>query len=281
MDAIIDQMQANAQQPMLSVVLISWKMRDLLERMLDSLYQWMPSISHEVICVDNGSMDGTTEMLRQRFPEVRVIVNEQNLGVAPARNQAISMATGRYIAILDADLEFVEDALSPILAALEESPKIGIAGCRLTFPNGVQQYNAKRFPTLFAQLSRRSRFLQRLDGGRSLAHHEMREWDRSDSREVDYLIGACQVVRREVFDRIGLLDDAIFYGPEDIDFCLRARQAGWICWFVHTARILHHEQRITRQKPFSMIMRRHLYGLFHFYRKHGLRYACKRHNLNS
>jgi len=272
LDAIIDQMQANAQQPMLSVVLISWKMRDLLERMLDSLYLWMPSVPHEVICVDNGSTDGTTEMLRQRFPEVRIIVNEQNLGVAPARNQAISMATGRYIAILDADLEFVEDALSPILAALEADPKIGIAGCRLTFPNGVQQYNAKRFPTLFAQLSRRSHFLQRLDGGRSLAHHEMREWDRNDSREVDYLIGACQVVRREVFDRIGLLDGAIFYGPEDIDFCLRARQAGWICWFVHTARILHHEQRITRQKPFSMIMRRHLLGILHFYRKHGLNY---------
>jgi GT2 family glycosyltransferase len=265
-------MQANAQQPMLSVVLISWKMRDLLERMLDSLYRWMPPIPHEVICIDNGSMDGTTEMVRSRFPQVQLVVNEQNYGVAPARNQAISMASGRYVAILDADLEFVEDALSPVLDALEQNTEIGIAGCRLTFPDGTLQYNAKRFPTLYAQLSRRSRLLQALDGGKSLAHHEMREWDRCDSREVDYLIGACQVVRREVFERIGLLDGDIFYGPEDIDFCLRARQAGWRCWFVHSVRILHHEQRITRQKPFSMIMRRHLLGILHFYRKHGLRY---------
>jgi GT2 family glycosyltransferase len=262
-------------QPQLSVVVISWKMRDLLERMLTSLYRWMPSIDFEVICVDNGSEDGTIDMVTSGFPSVQLIRNPVNLGVAPARNQAITKATGKFIAILDADLEFVEDSLGPILSLLQSMPSVGIAGCRLTFQDGITQHNAKRFPTLFAQLSRRSNFLRWLDGGKQLAHHEMHEWDRSTSREVDYLIGACQVIRKEVFDQVGLLDDSIFYGPEDIDFCLRARQVGWKCWFVHSVRIIHHEQRITKQKPFSMIMRRHLIGLLYFYRKHGLGYASK------
>jgi GT2 family glycosyltransferase len=260
-------------RPLLSVVLITWKMRHLLERMLDSLYRYMPEIPFEVILVDNGSSDGTIEMVESRFPNVTLIKNHENRGVAPARNQAIRLAAGSYVAILDADLELVEDALGPIIEFLEHSPEYGIAGSRLVFPDGTTQYNAKRFPSLFALLTRRISALRILDQGHSLAHHEMHDWDRSSSREVDYLIGACQIIRREVLDQIGLLDEAIFYGPEDIDFCLRTRQAGWKIWWKHDVRIIHHEQRTTKKSPFSSLSRKHYLGLWHFFRKHGLGYT--------
>jgi len=265
-------MEGTDTRPLLSVVLITWKMRDLLERMLESLYRFMPEIDFEVVCVDNGSCDGTVEMIRTRFPQVKLLCNATNQGVAPARNQAIKVAKARYIAILDADLEFVENALGPLLAFLEASPEYGIAGARLTFQDGTTQFNAKHFPSLYALLSRRLGLLRILDRGHSLSHHEMHDWDRSTSREVDYLIGACQIIRREVFDRIGLLDEEIFYGPEDIDFCLRTRRAGWKIWWRHDVRIIHHEQRTTKKSPLSSLSRKHYLGLWHFFRKHGLRY---------
>jgi GT2 family glycosyltransferase len=266
-------MEGTVNQPFLSVVVITWKMRDLLERMLDSLYRFMPAIEFEVLLVDNGSRDGTLEMVESRFPGIRLIRNEENRGVAAARNQALRIARGRHVAILDADLELVEDALGPILSFLEASPDYGIAGARLIFPDGTTQFNAKRFPSLGALLSRRIPLLRAFDGGKALAHHEMHDWDRTSSQEVDYLIGACQIIRREVLDQIGLLDETIFYGPEDIDFCLRARQAGWKIWWKHDVRIIHHEQRSTKKNPLSNLSRKHYKGLWHFFRKHGLRYS--------
>jgi hypothetical protein len=265
-------MEGSANRPLLSVVVISWKMRDLLERMLATLQYHTSFPDLEILLVDNGSRDGTVEMVRQRFPTVRLLCNAENRGVAPARNQAIALATGRYVAILDADLEFVEDALGPLVEFLEANREYGIAGARLTFPDGTTQFNAKRFPSLVALLSRRLPALRLVGGKQALARHEMHDWDRCSSREVDYLIGACQVIRREVFDAVGLLDESIFYGPEDIDFCLRARRAGWKVWWKHDVRIIHHEQRTTKKNPLSSLSRKHYKGLWHFFRKHGLGY---------
>lgn len=268
----MDRVDSPASTPTVSIVVISWKMRDLAFRMLDTLHRFVTGVDFEVVFVDNGSEDGTLEMVESKFPSVRLIRNIQNRGVAPARNQAIREAKGKYVCILDADLEFVEDALTPLVRLLEQHPEAGVAGARLVFPNGTTQYNAKRFPSFLALLARRLPFLGCLGGGSALRRHEMHDWDRQDTREVDYLIGACQLIRREVFDRIGLLDEAIFYGPEDIDFCLRTRRAGYTIWWRHDVRIIHHEQRITKKSPFSFISIKHYKGLFHFFRKHGLRY---------
>lgn len=261
-------------KPDLSVIVISWRMRDLLARMLETLYQHTKGVSFEVVCVDNGSEDGTAEMVSERFPTVRLLRNEKNLGVAPARNQGLRVATGRYVAILDADLELVEDALGPLVEFLDSNSKAGIVGSKLVFPDGTVQFNAKRFPGLFALLARRLSFLNAIDGGRALSSHEMRDWDRSDTREVDYLIGACQVFRRELLEQVGYLDEEIFYGPEDVDFCLRVRRAGWQIWYRHDVKIIHHEQRITKRNPLSSLSRKHYAGLIHFFRKHGLRYRA-------
>lgn len=263
--------KSDGNAPELSVVLISWKMRDLLSRMLATLFQFN-SLDMEVLCVDNGSEDGTSEMVAQDFPAVRLIKNPDNRGVAPARNQALRVARGKFIAILDADMELVEDSLGPIVQFLKENPKVGIAGCRLTFSDGSTQLNAKRFPSALALLSRRMKFLAETFGRKSLAEHEMVDWDRKTSREVDYLIGACQVFRREVLEEVGLLDEQIFYGPEDIDFCYRAKKKGWKIWWMHSVRIIHHEQRVTKKSPFSKISRKHYRGILYFFRKHGWRY---------
>lgn len=259
----------------LSVVVISWQMRDLLERMLQSLYEWTQGLTFEVLCYDNGSSDGTADMVRSKFPQVQLFCNEKNLGVAPARNLGLARAKGEFVAILDADLELVENALFPIVEFLRNRPEVGMAGCRLVFPDGTTQTNAKRFPGPLALLSRRVPLVGWLDSGKTLSHHEMREWTRADTRRVDYLIGACQVFRRSILDQVGLLDDKIFYGPEDIDFCYRISLQGWEIWWLHEKRIIHHEQRVTRKRLFNKITFKHLQALLYFFRKHGIRYPAK------
>jgi len=263
------------ERQVVSVVIISWKMKVLLERMLRTLFAHQGHLPMEVICIDNGSEDGTAEMVRAEFPQARLLVNNRNLGVAPARNQGIRLARGKYVAILDADLEFVEDALGPLVDLLERTPSLGITGCRLTFSDGTTQFNAKRFPSPLALFARRIPWLRILGGAKALAHHEMHDWSRQDTREVDYLIGACQIIRREIFDQVGLLDERIFYGPEDIDFCLRVRRAGWGIQWLHSVRIIHHEQRTTKRNPFSLISWRHYKALVYFFRKHGLNYMAR------
>jgi GT2 family glycosyltransferase len=99
----------------------------------------------------------------------------------------------------------------------------------------------------------------------------MTEWDRSDTRQVDYVIGACQFIRREAMEEIGLLDEHIFYGPEDLDYCLRMRKAGWEVWYLADAQIVHYEQRITKKKFLSKLTYLHFKGILYLFRKHGWR----------
>ncbi len=254
--------------PHLSIVIITWNMRRMLEDLLASILRYTEGITYELIVVDNNSGDGTAAMVRARFPEARLIENDRNRGVAAARNQAFRIAQGRYVVTLDADMVLRENSLQKLVEFMVRTPDAGIVGCKLIFPDGTVQPSARKFPTPSAFLFRRLQFLHFIRNSRTLRNHEMADWDRSDTRPVDYVIGACQLIRREAMDRVGLLDEAIFYGPEDIDYCLRMYQHGWkVYYFPHTS-IVHFEQRITKKKLLSKLSWLHLKGVLYLFRKH-------------
>ncbi|MBI5647434.1 MAG: glycosyltransferase family 2 protein [Ignavibacteriae bacterium] len=253
----------------LSIVLISWRMRDMLERLLESVFTLTQGITFEIIVIDNDSRDGTAEMVAAHFPACRLILNEVNKGVAPARNQGLALAQGRYIVTLDADMVLQENSLARLVSFMDATPDAGIAGCKLVFEDGTVQPSGRRFPTPMAFLMRRLQAFEIFRNSRILHEHEMTGWDRNDTREVDYLIGACQCIRREAMERVGLLDDHIFYGPEDIDYCVRMRRAGWNIYYVHDTRIVHYEQRITRKKLFSRLSWVHLKAVAYLFWKYG------------
>jgi len=253
----------------LSIIIISWKMKDLLKICLASIYKYTDGLSYEIILVDNYSEDGTIDMVEKIFPNVYLIKNSQNRGVAPARNQGLKIAKGKYILILDADMELIENSILSLYQFMERTPDCGMVGAKLVDSDKYTQYSCKRFPSIMALIYRRLEYFTFIKESKLLNYHLMKEWDHNSIREVDYLIGACQFFLREIKDKIGLYDDKIFYGPEDIDYCLRIWKAGWKVYYYPFTKIIHYEQRITKRNPFSRISLRHILGIFYIYKKYG------------
>jgi GT2 family glycosyltransferase len=255
----------------LSIAIVSWKMRGMLCDLLHSITRNSRDLTYQIIVVDNNSQDGTVEMIRDEFPSVVLIENPENRGVAPSRNQALKVAKGRYVLILDADTLLLENSFKKMIEFMDRTPDAGICSCKLISANHVVQPNARRYPSLLAFVLRRLTFIGMLRDHPVLNRHEMTDWDRSDIRDVDYVIGACQMIRDAARVQVGMLDEKIFYGPEDIDYCLRMYRKGWkVYYYPHTS-IIHYEQRITKRKMFSKISYRHFLGIVHLFSKYGWR----------
>lgn len=237
-------------------------MRESILRCLESveterLAEW------ETIVVVNSDEDGTVAALAERFPYVRLIVNRTNRGVGPARNQGLRLARGRIIVLLDADTIVFPGSLRGLAEALEKDAEAGVLGPKLVSRDGALQPSARRFPTIQSKLRRRA-----LPGlSRLLPSDEVVLAD-GEPIDVDYVIGACQAIKREALDDVGLLDERIFYGPEDVDFCLRMWRKGWRVRWDGRWTVYHEEQRVTRRKPLSALSLRHVMALGYFFLKH-------------
>lgn len=246
--------------PWLSVVIICWNSLANLQGLLASLPAALAGIGHEIILVDNGSSDGTDRYIAATYPDIVYRRLDRNRGVAYARNRGIELASGRYIWLLDDDTVVNADAVGALINYMEAHSCCGICACALRAPDGALQRSYKLFPGLMPKL----RGLLGMEGTDPYAP----EMSAGLPFEPEYVIGACQLVRREVFDAVGLLDEHIFYGPEDADFCLRARKVGWHVVYLPAVSIVHKWKRITSRRPLSAIGRAHIRALFYFYRKH-------------
>ena len=247
-----------------SAVILTWNSVGKIEPCLQSLGMGT-KVPDEIIVVDNGSTDQTCTTLARQFPSVRVIANTHNRGVARGRNQGLMSASGRYLLVLDDDTVIQPESLSRLISILAMQSTVGLCGSQLLDPvRRLIPVNLK-FPT-FWHKANQWRKTGRQNGEGML--------DRA--REVDYIVGACQLIRREVLDEIGGYDERIFYGPEDIDFCLRLRQAGWRVVCEPAAQVVHAEQRIARSL-LSAIGRHHALGLAYYFWKN--RYGLSRKRL--
>lgn len=255
----------------ISIVIISWKMKDLLKSCLESIYRFTKEVNFEIIVIDNNSQDGTSEMIQSEFPEIILIKNSENRGVAPARNQGMAVTNGKYVLILDADVELIENTILTLFQYMESNPDCGVVGSKLVSTDRELQFSCKRFPNLLSFIFRRLEHFDVIKNSKTLRYHTMRDWDHKEIKEVDYLIGACQFIRSDVIKKIGMYDDKIFYGPEDIDFCLRTWNAGWKVMYYPLTQIVHHEQRITKKNTFSSISLKHFVGILYIYRKYNFK----------
>ncbi len=240
----------------LSVVIVAYNVRELLLACLRSL----EGEQAEILVVDNASQDGTAEAVRALGSEVQLIANADNEGFARANNQALRRARGRYLCLLNPDTEVRPGALTRLQAALEESPELGIVGPRLLNPDGSLQSAGLRFPTR-ADLAagavpwgRRAR----LPGKAGRVVPEV--------IECDWMLGACLVIRRELLEQVGLLDEAYFMYGEEKDLCYRAKQAGWQVACVPEAEVVHHGGQSADQTPIESYLA-FLDSQFHFLSK--------------
>lgn len=261
-----------AQDVAVSAVLLTWNSASHVDRALVSLTREVSGLTAEIIVVDNGSTDASPQIVQRYAPRARLVQNSSNVGVARARNQGIALASGRYLLFLDSDAELAPGSVHEMLRFISAEPTVGVVGPKLTYPDGTIQFSSRRFPTL------QGKILRQLPGRMRKAiafvsDEEMHDIDRTIAQPVDYVIGACQLIRRDVIERIGPLDERMFYGPEDVDFCLRAWQAGWAVYYLPAAVAVHHEQRITRRRP-GVLTLRHGLALAYYFWKH--RYLWRR-----
>lgn len=260
-------------KPVLSVAIVTWNSKDLLERCLARLKRAAAGVSFEVAIVDNGSREEAARWLEEGRAAslldmpVKLKLNPRNLGVAKARNQAIELCSGEFICLLDDDTEPQPFSLERLVAILRQDPACGLVGPRLVHPDGSLQYSCRRLPSLPDKLGRRlPPWLARRWVEKAKAS-ELRDWGHDELREVDYVIGACQVVRRSALVEVGPLDERIFYGPEDVDFCLRLWRKGWKVLYAPDSWVIHYERRLTR-RLLSRLTFWHAAGLAYYFAKH-------------
>ena len=248
-----------------SVIVLTWNSQEVIGACLASLPRGLSSFSHEIIVVDNGSHDQTLAIVRDRCATAQVVQNTSNRGVASARNQGIQAARGEYSIFLDDDTIVQPEALARLIAYMDEHGTVGLCGPRLIDGEGKLHLSCRLLPTVSDKFARRLPFAF---ARRWRRETEMADWDHATTRDVDYVIGACQVIRRAALNEVGLLDEQIFYGPEDVDFCLRLQHAGWRVVYYPEAVVFHLERRITRSF-FSRLSYFHLRGLLYYFWKHG------------
>lgn len=247
----------------LSIIIVSWNTRDLLAHCLSSIFTHPPPGKFEVIVVDNASVDGTAAMVRERFPWVRLMAMERNLGFAAANNRAIETGQGRYLLLLNPDTIVQSGALIALVDFMDKTPDAGAAGSLLLNSDGTLQISCYPVPTLGRELWR----LFHLDRLSPRAVYPMADWAADVPRAVDTIQGASFMVRRDVLHRTGSLDESFFMYSEEVDWCLRIRSAGWKIYWVPDSRVVHHGGQSSSQVQSKMFLQ--LYrGKLTFFRKH-------------
>jgi len=252
----------------LSVVIVNYRSRERLLECIAALAPELAGREAEILVVDNDSRDGAPEAVTARFPAVRVRVNADNLGYARAVNQGIADGRGAHVLVMNPDCIVRPGAVRALLDYMREHPRTGIAAPRILNLDGSIEYSARAFPDGFAFLFNRYSVLTRLFPRNPWTRgYLLTDWDHASARDVDWVTGACMMVRRTAIDRVGGMDEAFFMFNEDVDWCRRMGQAGFGVTYVPAAEAVHwigaSKQRVARR----VIYERHR-GMIHYFRKH-------------
>lgn len=222
-----------------SVVIVNWNTRDLLNQALESLYRETHDVKFETIVVDNGSDDGSAELVKRIWKQVKLIPLQVNSGFGVANNIGFQVSLGRYVLVLNSDTIVLPSTLYGMAHFLDDHPETGCVGCRHLNVDGTLQGSMDSFPSLLKD------FLCYSDLYRLRALLPFLRWrypwwsDHSQIRKVDWVNGSCMMVRREVIEEIGGFDDGCFMYAEEIDWCYRMNKAGWAVVFTPEAEIIH------------------------------------------
>ncbi len=255
----------------LSVVIPSWNTRELLRVCLEKLAA-AEKPSSEVIVVENGSADGSGDMVRAGFPDVRLIQNAENLGFAKGCNQGMRAAVGRYVLLLNTDTEVAPDALVRLHRFLEEHAEYGAAAPRLVHANGSTQRTVMAFPGWWTPLFFATPLERWLPRSRELQRYFLAGWDQEDERDVDQPPAACLLLRRRVLEEVGLFDEELWLFFNDVDLSLRMARAGWKTRYLAGAVVVHHVGASTSK--FGRFVPVWQQNRLAFYRKHFGRLAA-------
>jgi hypothetical protein len=242
----------------IAVIIVNWNAREDLRVCLQSLEDLRRSpYSSEVWVVDNASSDGSAEMVQSEFPEVHLILNEENVGFSKANNQAIAYAESRYVFLLNSDAAVRPGAIDTLLDYADAHPKVGIIGPKVLNPDGTLQSSCRRFPTLGAGFFRNTYLGSLFPNNKFAQDYLMSDFDHAHMRQVDWVSGCAMLIDCQLFERIGTLDERFYMYCEDVDLCERAGRFGWEVVYLPDAVVIHAIGRSSDKDAEKMIWEFH------------------------
>lgn len=256
--------------PALSIIIANWNTCSLLRACLDSVFKNAGDIECEVIVVDNGSRDHSADMVARYYPQVLLIRNTENPGFAKANNQGISLCAGRYVLLLNTDTEIMRSALATMVVFMDHHLDVGAVGPKLISRDGTMQTSCDLFPLRPWEIAWQRLFDTICPSNRLTRQGRIALWTYKEPLEVDWILGAALLVRREVIDQVGGLDEDFWMYGEDLEWCYRIKQASWKVFYLPDALIYHIHggssqfsselrQLLAKQRDDSLVL---------FYRKH-------------
>lgn len=239
----------------ISIIIVNWNTAELTLQCLDSIYRTECRSKFEIIVVDNGSTDNSINLISQKFPDVRIIANDRNLGFAKANNLGIAAGSGRYFLLLNSDTIVLTGSFDKLISVADAHPVIGVIGPKLLNMDGTLQRSWAGFPTFWSELIGIN-FRYR----RSIPEFPF-------TFEVDWIMGACMLVRSETVRDVGLLDENFFMYSEETDWCYRIKKKGWDVWYLSAAEICHLGGGSANRASLTQLLLLY-YGKIMFFRKH-------------
>ncbi len=231
-----------------SIIIVNYNVRDFLNNALVSVFKALEGIEGEVFVVDNASDDGSCDFIRGSFPSVHLITNTINVGFAKANNQALALSAGKYLMLLNPDTIVQEDTFRTLINFFEANGDVGMAGCKILNPDGTLQLACRRsFPTPWVAFTKVSGLSSLFGSTKLFGKYNLTYLNPDESYEVDAISGSCMMVRREVFNTVGGLDESFFMYGEDLDWCYRIQKRGWKVFYVADTKIIHYKGESTRR----------------------------------
>jgi len=239
----------------ISVIIVSYNVKEFLQQSLLSLKKTLVGLDSEIIIVDNASVDGSTRVVKSEFPEIKLIENEENLGFARACNQGLEIAKGEYLLLLNPDTLLQEDTISTMIDFFENNPDAGAAGCKILNADGTLQKACRRsFPTPSVAIPKMLGLSRLFPNNKFFGKYNLTYKDPDELIEVDAVSGSFLMFRKEVYEKIGGLDEDYFMYAEDLDFCYRIKEAGWEIYYVPDTQIVHYKGESAKLASFDNLI---------------------------
>lgn len=257
----------------LSICILNWNTKDLTIACIESIKKATHRIKYEIILVDNGSSDGLYDFVKINYPEIIILKNDNNLGFTKGNNQALKIFQGRYALLLNSDTEIKNNCLDLMLEYLDNDKDVGVGFCKMYYPDGSKYLNIhNEFPNWKNVLAERSILTELFFQSKVHKYFYSKYYETDISKyendlECVWGLGAFLVIRREVIEKIGLLDENYFCFFEEIDFCKRCCEAGWKIKYYAKPEMIHHTAKSLVQEYPKMTQVWH-YSRFYFFKKH-------------
>jgi len=227
----------------LAIIIVNYNTALLTSACIKAILKEDYSFDYEIVVVDNASSDDSVALLRSDWPEVKVINNEENLGLAAGVNIGIKESRGEYILVLNPDIVVLHDAIEKLVKYLDGHERVGMVGGKLLSPNGKLQFSCYRFYRLRTIVYRRTLLGKTKQGKKEVSRFLMKDYDHKKARDVDWLMGACLMVKREAVKEVEGMDETFFLYFEDVDWCRRFWESGWRVVYEPEAKFSHYHQR--------------------------------------